>query len=155
MMMFGGPSHRLQSQIQATARVLEIDLACLYLPDVMIISFDDAGTGTSQVKFIRQQSGLDLSKLTDAFQLYWKVIHDEISVGDASNELDDLMKKPQIYPLWMLCIIGGFCSAAICICGFNGSFLDALIAFPMGAFLVGVQMVGSRNELYSYVFECV
>lgn len=26
MMMFGGPSHRLESQIQATARVLEIDL---------------------------------------------------------------------------------------------------------------------------------
>lgn len=26
MMMFGGPSHRLQAQIQATAKVLEVEL---------------------------------------------------------------------------------------------------------------------------------
>jgi len=154
-MMFGGPSHRLQSQVQATARVLEIDLACVYLPDVMIISFDDVATGTSQVKFIRQSSSLDLYKLTDAYLLYWKVIHDEKSVADASNDLDELMKKPQIYNLWQLCIIGGFCSAAICSCGFNGSFIDALAAFPMGALLVWIQLMGSRNELYSYVFEYV
>jgi uncharacterized membrane protein YjjP (DUF1212 family) len=73
MMMFGGPSHRLQAQIQSTARVLDLEVSCMYLPDVMLISFDDAGTGTSNIKFIRQSSALDLGKLNDSYELYWKV----------------------------------------------------------------------------------
>ena len=73
MMMFGGPSHRLQAQIMATARVLEISLSCMYLPDMMLISFDDPTTGTSNIKFIRQGSALDIGKLQEAHELYWKV----------------------------------------------------------------------------------
>jgi hypothetical protein len=73
MMMFGGPSHRLVAQIQSTARVLELEMSCLYLPDVMWISFEDNATGTSHVKFIRQASALDLGKLGEAHGLYWDV----------------------------------------------------------------------------------
>jgi len=155
MMMFGGPSHRLQSQIQATARVLEISLSCLYLPDVMLISFDDGATGTSQIKFIRQSSSLDLQKLTNAYARYWEVIHDTISVADASAKLDALMKSPPCYTWWQLCFIGGMASSAICTLSFSGSFIDALVVFPMGALLVGVQLLSVRNELYSNVFEYV
>lgn len=72
-MMFGAPTHRLQAQIQSTARVLELQLSCMYLPDVMLISFDDANSGTSQMKFIRQGSALNLAKLQNAHVLYWKV----------------------------------------------------------------------------------
>lgn len=73
MMMFGGPTHRLQAQIQSTARVLEISLSCLYLPDVMLIAFDDDITSTSSVKLIRQGSALDLGKLQEAHKIYWSV----------------------------------------------------------------------------------
>jgi uncharacterized membrane protein YjjP (DUF1212 family) len=73
MMMFGGPPHRLQYQIQSAARVLDINLSLLYLPDVTLISFDDAATGTSHIKLIRQASALDLDKLKSAFRLYWRV----------------------------------------------------------------------------------
>ena len=73
LMMFGGPSHRLQAQIQATARVLEIELSCMYLPDMMLISFDDPSTGTSNLKLIRQGGAFDISKLQAAYKLYWKV----------------------------------------------------------------------------------
>lgn len=45
----------------------------MYLPDVMLISFDDSSTSTSSIKFIRQGSALDLGKLQDAYKLYWKV----------------------------------------------------------------------------------
>lgn len=72
-MMFGGPSHRLVAQIQSTARVLELELSCMYLPDVIWISFEDSATGTSNVKFIRQGSALDLGKLGEAHGLYWDV----------------------------------------------------------------------------------
>ncbi|KAH9840878.1 uncharacterized protein C8Q71DRAFT_702019 [Rhodofomes roseus] len=153
MMMFGGPTHRLQAQIQATGRVLDIQLSCMYLPDVMLISFDDATTSTSNIKFIRQASALDIGKLQDAYALYWKVIHDDISVKDASIALDDLMRKPQLYKFWQLILIGGFCSASICSVSFNGSFIDSLISFPLGCLLIVIQVFAARNELYSNVFE--
>ncbi|KAG5220801.1 DUF1212-domain-containing protein [Salix suchowensis] len=66
------PSNRLQAQIQSTARVLDIPLSCMYLPDVILISFDDNITVTSNVKLIRQSSALDLGKLKAAYRLYWK-----------------------------------------------------------------------------------
>lgn len=75
MMMFGGPSHRLTAQIQSAARVLDVPISILYLPDVVLLSFDDGSTGTSHIRLIRQASALDIGKLTDAFALYWKVGH--------------------------------------------------------------------------------
>jgi len=48
---------------------------------------------------------------------------------------------------------GGMCSAVICLVSFGGSFLDAVISFPLGAFVLGIQMLSTRNVLYSHVFE--
>lgn len=73
LMMFGGPSHRLQAQIQSTGRVLDIQVNLMYIPDVVLISFDDSTTGTSNLKFIRQGSSLNLGKLNEVYGLYWSV----------------------------------------------------------------------------------
>ncbi|KAG2360229.1 hypothetical protein BDR07DRAFT_1413072 [Suillus spraguei] len=153
MMMFGGPSHRLVAQIQSTARVLELDMSCMYLPDVMWISFEDSATGTSHVKFIRQASALDLGKLGEAHGLYWDVIHDVISVSSASTALDTLMRKKPIYSFPQLIFLGGMCSSSICSVSFSGSFIDSLVSFPLGALLVTIQLLSVRNELYGNVFE--
>ncbi|KIM43997.1 hypothetical protein M413DRAFT_372556 [Hebeloma cylindrosporum] len=153
MMMFGGPAHRLQSQMMSAARVLDIQMSVLYLPDIVLLSFDDDATGTSHIKLIRQSSAMDLGKLKDAFSLYWKVIHDKLSVSRASLELDVLMKKKPQYNRLQLVFIGGMCSAAICTVSFSGSFIDALVSFPLGAILVLVQIFSVRNVLFTYVFE--
>ncbi|KAJ7100584.1 hypothetical protein C8R43DRAFT_247729 [Mycena crocata] len=153
LMMFGGPSHRLQAQIQSTGRVLDIQVNCMYLPDVVLISFDDSTTGTSNLKFIRQSSALNLGKLNEVYELYWSVIHDEQSVSEASSTLDALMRKKQEYSWWQLVLTGGMCSSSICSVSFNGSFIDSLIVFPLGALLVAIQLLSVRNELYSNVFE--
>jgi uncharacterized membrane protein YjjP (DUF1212 family) len=64
------------------------------------------------------------------------------------------MRRPQMYNWWKLLLIGGMCSTSICTVSFGGSFLDALIVFPMGSLLIGIQLLSVRNELYSNVFEC-
>ncbi|KAH7886562.1 hypothetical protein F5I97DRAFT_1926861 [Phlebopus sp. FC_14] len=153
MMMFGGPSHRLAAQIQSTGRVLDLELSCMYLPDVMLISFEDSATGTSNVKFIRQGSALDLEKLGEAHSLYWKVIHDAMSVSVASASLDVLMRKKPLYNFTQLIFVGGMCSASICSVSFAGSFIDSLASAPLGALLVAIQLLSVRNELYGNVFE--
>jgi uncharacterized membrane protein YjjP (DUF1212 family) len=72
-MMFGSPSHRLEAQLQATARVLEINCQAVYLPGTCLISFGDDATHTSETKFLKQSTGLDLGKLLATHYLYWDV----------------------------------------------------------------------------------
>ncbi|GAA5957197.1 hypothetical protein JCM21900_004677 [Sporobolomyces salmonicolor] len=154
-MMFGAPSHRLEAQMQATARVLEINCQVVYIPGVMMLSFGDAATHTSDIKFLKQANGLDLGKLLAAYMIYFNVIHDKISVTDASTELDALMVSPPKYKLWQQLIIGACASAFIQPSAFYGSFVDCLMAMPLGALLVLVQVIVSRNDLYSSLFEIV
>ncbi|GAA5860985.1 hypothetical protein JCM3774_003215 [Rhodotorula dairenensis] len=154
-MMFGAPSHRLEAQMQATARVLEINCQVIYIPGVMLISFGDAATHTSDIKFLKQANGLDLGKLLTAYLIYFRVIHDQISVTEASRQLDELMVSPPKYALWQQLIIGAAASAFIQPSAFYGSFIDCLMAMPLGALLVLVQVLVSRNDLYSSLFEIV
>ena len=65
-----------------------------------------------------------------------------------------MLSKP-LYSPWQLVFFGGMASASICSVSFNGSLIDSLISFPLGAMLVAIQMLSVRNELYSNVFECV
>ncbi|MCO5555816.1 hypothetical protein L7F22_009361 [Adiantum nelumboides] len=154
LMMFGAPTHRIETQIQQTARVLDINCRCIYLPNLMLFAFGDDTTHTSETKFIKQPGGLDLTKLTDMHSIYWNVIHDKIGVDEASSQLDELMRRKPLIGKVPMIIIGGFCSAFICVGtqGFGGSFLDALIAFPLGMFLVFSQLA-ITTELFSNVFE--
>ncbi|KAK0536229.1 pheromone-regulated protein prm10 [Tilletia horrida] len=156
LMMFGAPTHKIESQIQHTARVLEISCRVIYLPNLMLLSFGDETTRTSEIKFIKQTAGLDLTKLTDMHDVYWNVVRDKISVTEASEQLDELMRRKPLIPRIPTILIGGFCSAFICVgpMGFNGSFIDALAAFPLGMFLVFCQGI-ITTELYSNVFEIV
>lgn len=153
LMMFGSPSHRLETQIQATAKVLEINAQVVYLPNTMLVSFGDDATHTSETKFLKQVTGLDLGKLLATHNIYWDVVHDRVSVEDASRELDSLMTTPPIYNTWQTILIGGLCSVFISIPSFYGSFIDALMCFVLGAFLVAVQIVAARNDMLNNVFE--
>ncbi|GHJ86303.1 hypothetical protein NliqN6_2705 [Naganishia liquefaciens] len=152
-MMFGSPSHRLEAQIQATARVLELNCQVVYLPGTCLVSFGDDATHTSETKFLKQATGLDLQKLLATHHVYWDVVHDKKSAEEASKELDLLMTSPPHYGTKEMLIIGGMCSSFICCIAFYGSFVDALISFPLGALLIFVQIIAARNDLYSNVFE--
>lgn len=125
------------------------------------------------MQFLKQANGLDLGKLLTAYTIYYNVVHDRLSVTDASSQLDELMVAPPKYNLWQSLIIGALASAFIQPSGvsafplrvagipltcdsfiaFYGSFIDCLMAMPLGALLVLVQVIVSRNDLYASLFE--
>ncbi|KAJ7642200.1 DUF1212-domain-containing protein [Roridomyces roridus] len=157
-MMLGAPSYRLEAQIQDVCSVLDVQAEMLYLPDSFFVSFTDnaSGIGSGTAKLIRQTRTLNLGKLKAAYGIYSSIVHGERSVVELSNALDDLMfaaKQEYRQAWWKLALAGGMCSATICPVGFNGSFLDALISFPLGALLIGIQLLSAQNELYSNLFE--
>lgn len=156
LMMFGGPTHRFEVQIQQTANVLDINCRCIHLPGLMIMSFGDDTTHTSETKIIKQGSAIDLTKLTDMHTIYWNVIHDKIGVEQGSKQLDALIRRKPYLSRWLQVLVGGLASAFITVgsWGFQGSFIDALAAFCLGAFMIFCQTC-IKSEIYSNVFEIV
>ncbi|KAJ8120042.1 hypothetical protein ONZ43_g3149 [Nemania bipapillata] len=98
LMLFGAPTHRLEEYLAMTARVLEIDSQFLYIPDCMVISFDDVLTHTTEVKIVRTAQSVNLGKLKDVHDIYKEVLHDIISLDDALSRLDHVIKAEALYP---------------------------------------------------------
>lgn len=100
--------------------MLEINCQVVYLPGTMLVSFGDDATHTSETKFLKQSTGLDLGKLQATHHLYWNVVHDKMSVDQASKDLDVLMTTPVYYTWWQTLAIGALCSAFISVMAFYG-----------------------------------
>lgn len=155
-MTYGAPSHRIESQLVAAARVLEVDASFVHLPSIIIASFGDPASHQSETHFVKSGGGLDLGKLHATHAIYRKVVHDEIGAKDGTLELVKLMRQKPIYGLRIRCVLALLCSAIICPIGFGGSFADMWIAGAAGLCLCWLQLhAASKSALYSNVFEWV
>ena len=156
LMEFGAPSHRIESQLVAAARILEVDAEFIHLPNLIIVCFGDPETKTSETHFLRCSGRLALGNLHKVHQIYRLVVHDEMSARKATEELLLLSKSKPIYGLWTRCFIAFWLSAIICPLSFGGSFLDMFVA-GSGAFLLSALQltVVTKSTLYANVFESV
>jgi uncharacterized membrane protein YjjP (DUF1212 family) len=154
LMSYGAPTHRLEEYIKMSARVLEIEGQFLYIPGCMIISFDDASTHTTEVRLVRTAQGVDLGKLKDVHEIYKEVLHDVIGVEEATQRLDDIMRKPLKYHRYWLIGVYGLASATVGPFGFEARAIDLPILFILGSILGTMQLIiAPRSDLYTNVFE--
>lgn len=153
LMLFGAPTHRLEEYLAMTARVLEIDSQFLYIPDCMIISFDDVLTHTTDVRIVRTAQNVNLGKLKDVHDIYKEVLHDVISLDDALSRLDRVIKADAAFPVWVCILMYGLASAAVS-CFFKARLIDLPIIFALGTLLGFLQLVvAARSKTYNVVFE--
>ncbi|KAF8272582.1 hypothetical protein EI94DRAFT_1677923 [Lactarius quietus] len=153
-MEFGAPSHRIESQLVAAARILEVDAEFIYLPNLIIVCFGDPETKTSETHFLRCSGRLALGNLHKVHRIYRRVVHDEMSARKATEELVQISMSKPIYGLWTRCFIAFWLSAVICPLSFGGSLLDMFVA-GFGAFLLSALQltVVTKSTLYANVFE--
>jgi uncharacterized membrane protein YjjP (DUF1212 family) len=156
LMTFGAPSHRIESQLIACSRILEVEAEFIHLPSVIICSFGDQDLGCSDTHFIRCGGRLALGSLHKVHTVYRAVVHDEISAKEATRRLEELLTAPPLYSNMSRCCLAACLSALICPLAFGGSFADMWIA-GIGAFvLASLQLnVASKSALYANVFEFV
>ncbi|TFK75777.1 DUF1212-domain-containing protein [Pluteus cervinus] len=154
LMVYGAPSHRIESQLVAAARILEVEAEFIHLPGVVICSFGDQELGRSQTHFVRCGGRLSLGALHKVHVIYRAVVHDEISAKQATEDLDDVMKSPPPYSIFIRCILPFFLSALICPLAFGGAFADMWVAGASAFFLAALQLnVAAKSALYANVFE--
>ncbi|KAI0964928.1 hypothetical protein F4678DRAFT_454548 [Xylaria arbuscula] len=153
LMLFGAPTHRLEEYLAMSARVLEIDSQFLYIPNCMIISFDDIFTHTTEVKIVRTAQSVNLGKLKDVHDIYKEVLHDVISLDDALSRLDQVITAKNRYPVWVCVLMYGLASASVS-CFFDARLIDLPIIFALGTLLGFLQLVvAPRSNTYNTVFE--
>lgn len=156
LMTFGAPSHRIESQLVAAARILEVEAEFIHVPGVIICSFGDQDLGCSETHFVKCSGRLALGALHKVHSIYRAVVHDELSAKRATSELDALIKAPPVYSILFRCALAFFLSALICPLAFGGSFADMWIA-GFGAFFLAVLQLNvvTKSAMYANVFECV
>ncbi|KAF8138451.1 DUF1212-domain-containing protein [Boletus edulis] len=154
LMTFGAPSHRIESQLVAAARILEINAEFIHLPSVIICCFGDNDTMTSETHFVKGAGGLALGNLHKVHLVYRAVLHDEISARQATQQLEKLLSAEPLYSAWFRCVLSFFLSVLICPLAFGGSFLDMWVA-GAGAFaLCYLQLnIATKSTMYNNVFE--
>ncbi|QGA21744.1 hypothetical protein EYB26_009455 [Talaromyces marneffei] len=156
MMRFGAPSHRLEEYMSLTAKVLDLHAQFLYLPGTMIMSFDDVSTRTTEVRLVRVAQGVDLARLEDTQNIYKNLVHDKITVDEATSELDAVINRSAKYPTWLVVLCYGFASVSVGPFAFEARPIDMPITFFLGCLLGLLQLVFSpRSSLYSNVFEVI
>ena len=154
LMTFGAPSHRIESQLLSAARILEVDAEFIHIPGVIICSFGDQETKTSEMHFVKCGGRLALGSLHEVHQIYREVVHDEISARKATEKLNALLTAKPLYGSFTRITLAFCLSALICPLAFGGSFLDMWIAGVGAAFLCLMQIsVASKSQLYANVFE--
>jgi uncharacterized membrane protein YjjP (DUF1212 family) len=154
LITFGAPTHRLEAYMRMSARALGIEGQFLYLPDVMIISFDDSNTHTTEVKIVRASQGLDFGRLRDVHNIYKEVVHDRIGVDEATARLNELTSRKPKFPVWLRILLYGCASATVAPFGFEGRYIDMPICFLLGCLVGFLQLyISPSNELYANVFE--
>ncbi|KAF9076771.1 DUF1212-domain-containing protein [Rhodocollybia butyracea] len=153
LMTFGAPSHRIESQLIAAARILEVEAEFIHLPGVIICSFGDQELGCSETHFVKCGGRLALGALHKVHKIYRSVVHDEISAKKASSLLNDLMDAPPLYSAAFRCLLAFCLSALICPLAFGGSFLDMWIAGTGALIMSLLQLCATKSALYANVFE--
>lgn len=154
LLTFGAPSHRIEAQLVSAARILEIHGEFIHIPGVVICSFGDQDTKTSETHFVKCGGRLNLGSLHRVHQIYRQVVHDEISAREAIRQLDELLSAGPRYNAFVRCSLAFWLCALICPLAFGGSLVDMLISGIGATFLCGLQIgVASRSQLYANVFE--
>ena len=152
LIKYGAPSHRLEDAVEHAAKTLEINLQCIYLPNVMIISFVDYERHTSETYLLKVPAGLDMYKCALVHQVQKMVTHSFMSVEEAIMKLDTINTEKDANGRWITVLayaVAGFCTAPMF---FKANWIDAIISFFMGA-AVGL-LVWLSEKVPSYAYIC-
>ncbi|KAI0318524.1 DUF1212-domain-containing protein [Amylostereum chailletii] len=153
LIAFGAPSHRVNSQLAAAARVLDVQAEFIYLPGVIFISFGDSESGTSVNHIIKSNGRLSLDALRTVHQIYRRVMRDKISAKEGALRLEATLAAAPIYGNRARCLITFCLSALICVTSFGGSLLDMCVSGILGLTCLFQISLAKREPLLANFYE--
>jgi uncharacterized membrane protein YjjP (DUF1212 family) len=154
LLAFGAPSHRIESQLQSAADILQVNVGFVHLPSLLIANLMDSGTVVSETRFVRAGGRIALTSLHRVHLVYRDVLHDKVGVREGTDRLRKLLRARPIYPNWVRCIFAFICASIICTTAFGGSLLDMFISGTGASALQFLGLnVATKSAMYANVYE--
>ncbi|KAI0094362.1 DUF1212-domain-containing protein [Irpex rosettiformis] len=154
LLSFGAPSHRIESQLDCAASIVNIRVGFVHLPNLIIANLMDSGTVIQETRFVRAGGRIALTSLHRVHLVYRDVLHDKVGVKEGTDRLRKLLRARPIYPIWIRCIFAFICASIICTTAFGGSLLDMFVGGTSAAVLqyLGLSLA-SKSPMYANVYE--
>ncbi|KAI0322700.1 hypothetical protein OF83DRAFT_1048844 [Amylostereum chailletii] len=154
LLAFGAPSHRIESQLTAASQILGVTSSLAYLPNIILVSFTDDETRTTELHFVRSGGRIALTALNRVHDIYRDVLHDRIGASEGVEALDKILRSPPLYPLLARCFLAFICASVICPLAFGGSFIDMWVSGTCACVLqyLGLQ-AAAKSSVYANVYE--
>jgi len=152
LLAFGAPTHRIESQLAFASKTLGAKAIFVYIPGLVIVTFNHSTAGKTQV--IRCGGRISLSALHKVHVVFRHVLRGSMTVEDGCTRLRDLLKHPPMYGRKLRCFLAFICASIICVIAFGGSVLDMGFSGLFAAILtcMGIH-TASKNALYGNVYE--
>lgn len=152
---FGAPSHHIESQLSSVVERLEVKGTFIQLPGVIVCSFMDDDTDTSETHLVKSPSWIWLGNLQKTHETYRAVMHDEMSAADGAVVLQNILNNLPCYPNIVRYFPSFPLSFIICPLAFGGSFVDAWVSGFGALILISLQLFVVGHPVYSAIFEYV
>ncbi|KAF8641114.1 hypothetical protein AX17_000756 [Amanita inopinata Kibby_2008] len=154
LLVFGAPSHRIESQLAAAATILGASAEFVHLPNIIIVSMHEAEDHSTRTHFVRATGRIALTSLHKVHQIYRDVLHDGTTAEAGTEALRQLLKSPPIYPLYVRCILAFICASIICVLSFGGSIFDMWISGTCAGVLQYLGLnAANKSSMYANVYE--
>ncbi|KAJ1951567.1 pheromone-regulated protein prm10 [Linderina macrospora] len=153
MMAFGAPLHRLEANLVTIALHLDVEASVAVLPGVILISFGDKDTRSSETHIVRMASGYDMHRLERTNRCVRRVLKNRISVGKGVKNIEKILATPPLYPWWVMLLDFMISSFFICPLFWKGQWVDAAASAMMGLIVGLLQLLAGRFSNYANLFE--
>ncbi|KAJ2157946.1 pheromone-regulated protein prm10 [Coemansia sp. RSA 552] len=153
LMAFGAPLHRLEANLIAIALNLDVQATFAVLPGIILITFGDEDTRSSETYVVRIVSGYDMYRLGRSNRTIRRVLKGRISVGQGVKNMERILATPPLYSWWMVIADYVVISFFICPLFWNGSWHDAGVSSMLGLLVGLLQLLAGRFNNYANLFE--
>ncbi|KAJ2388121.1 pheromone-regulated protein prm10 [Coemansia sp. RSA 2611] len=153
LMVYGSPLHYLEDNLGRIARLLDLEVTVSAIPGLILLSFEDSVTHTSENKVIRCANGWDMHRLDETNQLLRRVVHGKIDIPMAVPLLEEIMTAKPIYAWYWQVLNWGVISWTLCLVCFDGSWKDSGISLALGLMAGCLNLAAQKFSGYTNFFE--
>ncbi|KAG0367101.1 hypothetical protein BGX24_003407, partial [Mortierella sp. AD032] len=153
LIRYGAPSHRIELAMEAMCKTFGIDGSFAFLPGLMMISFGDSDTHTSETHLIKCAQGFDMGRLAKVNKIARAVVYGDLEPAEALAELKSINNEKPPYGIWVMLASFAVTSGLIAPLVFKGSWYDMLAGMGLGSVVGLTSLLASRYSVYSNVFE--
>ncbi|KAI0652067.1 hypothetical protein C8Q79DRAFT_1005298 [Trametes meyenii] len=154
LLSFGAPSHRIESQLHSAGEILDLHVAFVHLPNLIMVTFMDSDTRTSETHFVRAGGRVALTSLHKVHLVYRDVLHDKIGATEGCEQLKRILHARPLYSIWTRCSLAFFCASIICVLSFGGSIVDMFVSGLSASLLQYLGLnAAAKSSIYANVYE--